>query len=162
LRKIAREDAHEIFFLRSDKRVLQFIDRDPARSVDEAVQRINIIDEAVINNESIAWAISSKNEPGLIGTIAFWNIKKEHYRAEMGYVLHPLFQGKGLMHEAMTVVLDYGSRVMNLHSVEANVNPDNLASIKLLIKNNFVREAYHKENYYFQWKIFRLCNLFSP
>ena len=49
----------------------------------------------------------------------------------------------------MTSVLDYGFTTMLLHSVEANVNKDNAASMKLLAKNNFVREAYFKENYFY-------------
>jgi len=152
LRQINNEDAAEIFFLRSDKEVLQFLDRDPATSIDDAVRWIKTINEGVTNNEYIAWAMALKKEPKLIGTVSFWNIKKEHYRTEIGYALQPLFQGKGLMQEAMTVVLNYGFKVMNLHSVEANVNPDNAASIKLLERNNFIREAYHKENYYYNGK----------
>jgi ribosomal-protein-alanine N-acetyltransferase len=152
LRQIGDEDAEEIFFLRSDKQVLQFLDRDPATSIDDAIQWIKMINEAISNNEYIAWAIALKNDVKLIGTISYWNIKKEHYRAEIGYALVSLFQGKGLMQEAMTVVLDYGFKIMNLHSVEANVNPDNVSSIKLLERNNFLREAYHKENYHYNGK----------
>ncbi|HET9825250.1 MAG TPA: GNAT family N-acetyltransferase [Chitinophagaceae bacterium] len=152
LRKISEDDMEEIYFLRSDRQVLQFLDRDPIRSIDDATQWIQMIDEGIRTNQYIAWAITLKNEQKLIGTISFWNVKKEHHRAEIGYALHPLFQGKGLMQEAMTPVLDYGFKQMKLHSVEANVNPNNVASIKLLEKNNFVREAYHKENYYYNGK----------
>jgi len=152
LRQITPEDAEAIFFLRSDKQVLEFLDRDPAKSIDDARQWIGMINEAAAGNESIAWAISLKNDANLIGTITFWNIEKEHYRAEIGYALHPRFQGMGLMQEAMTVVLDYGLKIMNLHSVEANVNPHNRPSINLLERNNFIREAYHKENYYYNGK----------
>jgi GNAT acetyltransferase-like protein len=113
----------QFFFFAPTKRVLEFLDRDPAKSIDDARQWIVMINEAAAGNESIAWAISLKNEANLIGTITFWNIEKEHYRAEIGYALHPRFQGMGLMREAMTVVLDYGFKIMNLHSVEANVNP---------------------------------------
>jgi ribosomal-protein-alanine N-acetyltransferase len=35
-----------------------------------------------------------------------------------------------------------------LHSIEATVNPGNLASIKLLERCGFVREAYYREKYY--------------
>jgi ribosomal-protein-alanine N-acetyltransferase len=81
-----------------------------------------------------------------------WNIEKENHRAEIGYALHPAHQGQGLMQEAMTKVLDYGFTQLKLHSVEANVNPDNLTSIKLLEKNNFVREGYFKESFYYNGK----------
>ena len=133
--------------MRSDNQVLEFLDRDPAQSMNEALQWIQTIRQGVTNNEYIAWAISLKGDKTLIGTISFWNVKKEHYRSEIGYALHPGNQGKGLMQEAMVTVLDYGFKTMKLHSVEANVNPNYVASIKLLERNNFVREAYHKENY---------------
>ena len=84
-----------------------------------------------------------------MGTIAFWNIQKAHYRAEVGYALHPAHQGNGLMQEALLAVLVYGFNTMHLHSVEANVNPANTASIKLLERNGFVREGYFRENYFY-------------
>ena len=157
LRRTTESDAEEVFFIRSDKEMLQYLDRDPATSIEDAIQWIKTINEGIDNNQHIAWAISLKNGPDsdrdkLIGTITFWNIQKGHYRAEIGYALHTAYQGKGLMQEALTVVLDYGFKTMKLHSVEANVNPANEASIKLLERNNFIREAYHKENYYHNGK----------
>jgi ribosomal-protein-alanine N-acetyltransferase len=56
------------------------------------------------------------------------------------------------MREAVSEVIKYGFTVMRLHSIEANVNPDNKASIKLLEKNCFAREAYFKENYFYNGK----------
>jgi RimJ/RimL family protein N-acetyltransferase len=152
LRRTREADAEEVFFIRSDKKMLQYLDRDPAKSIQEAIQWIQTINEGIDNDQYIAWAISLKNETKLIGSITFWNIKKEHYRAEIGYALHTSYQGKGLMQEAITAILDYGFKTMKLHSVEANVNPANKASIKLLERNNFIREAYHKENYYYNGK----------
>ena len=45
LRRISDEDEEEIFFLRSDKEMLQFLDRDSAQSIDEARQWIRTINE---------------------------------------------------------------------------------------------------------------------
>ena len=55
-------------------------------------------------------------------------MKKEHYRAEIGYALHPAFWKKGIMKEAILAVVDYGFNKMHLHSIEANINADNIAS----------------------------------
>jgi ribosomal-protein-alanine N-acetyltransferase len=149
LRNVTQEDVNEIFFLRSDKRVLQFLGREPAGSVEEASLFIKKINELENNNEGINWGIKLKNEENLIGTICYWNITKQHYRAEMGYVLHPDHQGKGIMQEAMSEVLQYGSTVMKLHSVEARVDPENAASVKLLERSNFIREGLFKEDYFY-------------
>ncbi len=149
LREISPADANEIFQLRSDKNVMQFLDRPLAQSMDDAIALIKKIAGGHNENENITWAITLQKLPKLIGTIGFWRIDKENYRAEIGYLLHPGEQGKGLMQEAIAVVLKYGFETMKLHSVEANVNPANNASIKLLEKNNFTKEAHFKENYFY-------------
>lgn len=147
LRRITDEDTDELFLLRSDSGAMQYIDRPLALTPADAVKLIRVIDDLMINGDGITWGIYLKTAPGLIGTIGLWRIIKEHYRAEIGYLLSPAWQRRGLMQEAMEKVLDYGFSVIGLHSVEANVNPANEASIRILEKNHFVREAYFKENY---------------
>src|SRR5699024_6871079 len=104
-------------------------------SVKDALEFIHKMQDSLKTNYGITWAISLNNDKTLIGTIGFWRIMSEHYRAEIGYMLHTDFHGKGIMHEAMQPVLKYGFTIMNLHSVEANINPVNSASMKLLERN---------------------------
>jgi len=92
---------------------------------------------------------SLRENAEFFGTIGYHTITKAHYRAEIGYMLHPSHHRKGYAHEGIKAVLEYGFQKMNLHSVEANVNPNNQASISLLEKNNFVKEAHFKENYFY-------------
>lgn len=149
LRQVEETDAPEIFFLRSDSRILTYLDKAPARSDEEALQFIKMIRGLEAANESVTWGIALQGDARLIGTIGYWRLEKAHYRAEIGYALHPDEHGKGIMQEAMAAVIDYGFKTMNLHSVEANVNPGNTASIRLLERAGFVQEAYFRENYYF-------------
>jgi [ribosomal protein S5]-alanine N-acetyltransferase len=152
LRQFNDRDVNEIFILRSDERVMRYIDKAPAETLDDAYEFIRKTKELEESADAIMWAICLKGDSKLIGTICLWNIKKEHFRAEVGYNLIPDYWGKGIMQEAITAVIDYGFRVMKLHSIEANVNPGNAASIKLLERNKFVREAYFRENYYYSGK----------
>ena len=152
LRSIEIKDASEIFFLRSDANVLTYLDKAPEKSVDETIAFIGKVKSDIDNNDGILWGITLKESNAVIGTICFWRLEKAHYRAEIGYALHPVQQGKGIMDEAMKAVLQYGFETMKLHSVEANVNPANSGSIKVLEKNGFVKEAYFKENYYYDGK----------
>ncbi len=152
LRQVEANDVEDIFLLRSDEGVMKFLDRPKAKTIEDARQLIKSIAEGIENSNAITWAISQKNDAQLIGTIGFWRIMEEHYRAEIGYLLHPDFQGKGIMQEALTKALDYGFRTLKLHSIEANINPNNVASIKLLERNRFVREAYFKENFFYAGK----------
>ena len=152
LREITLDDAPELFFMRTDDRVMKYIERPRPKNIDETIAFIKMISDLRNKNEIITWGISLKNEPKLIGTVVFLNFKKEHYRAEFGYALHPDHWGKGIMDEVAKTVIDYGFKVLKLHSMEANINPENIASQKLLEKNGFVREAYYKENFFWEGK----------
>ena len=152
LREITRADAADLFALRSNKGLMRYIDRPLAQTAQDALNLIEIIITALKNNDGITWGITLKNNPQLIGTIGFWRILKEHHRAEIGYLLSDTFQRQGIMQEAITAVINYGFNVLQLHSIEGNVNPANTASIMLLEKNKFIREAYFRENYYYNGK----------
>jgi ribosomal-protein-alanine N-acetyltransferase len=152
LRKKTKDDVHELFFLRSDEHVMKYLDRPKARSIEDAAGFIDMINNALENNEGITWGISLKDDPKLIGNIGFWRIEKGNYRAEIGYALHPAYHKKGIMYEAMKAVLNYGFNVIGLHSVEANINPANTASAKLLEKTGFIKEAHFRQNYFFEGK----------
>lgn len=147
LRRFIEADAASLFKLRGDADVMQYIGRPLAKTVDDAVALINVIDDLLAGNNGITWCISLKSDAEFIGSIGFWRIEKENYRAEIGYLLNPIHQGKGIMQEALAAVLAFGFEVMYLHSIQANVNPQNAASVKLLERNNFIREGYFKEDH---------------
>ena len=147
-------DVNEFLFLRSNPQVMKYLKRAPCQSVEEAIAYIDKLEGMARNNEGITWVITAKGDEKLIGTIAFWRIEREHYRAEIGYVLHPDWQRQGIVYEAMSAVLEYGFNTMKLHSVEANTNPENKPSQRALEKHNFIREGFFKENYHYDGKFF--------
>ena len=157
LREIVPEDVHDLFRYRSDSEVMKYIGRPLAKELADATILIDVLRTNAAENNGITWAITLKGENILRGTIGFWRIVKEHHRAEIGYLLDPALQGKGLMQEAVEEVLRYGFEEMGLHSVEAVINPDNLASIRLLERNAFVKEAYFREDFCFDGKFQDTC-----
>ena len=54
--------------------------------------------------------------------------------------------GGSIMYEALQFVLEFGFKDMNCHSIEAVIDPENVASERLLQKCDFVKEAHFKEN----------------
>jgi ribosomal-protein-alanine N-acetyltransferase len=147
LRAFRPEDLHALFHLRSNDEILTYLDR-PKQTIEQTDEVLKSMIADVENNLNISWAITVKNDPTLIGSIGFWRTNREHHRAEIGYMLFPHFWNTGIITEAMRAVLQYGLGVMNLHSIEGNVNPNNLSSIRVLEKCGFVKEAHFRENYY--------------
>ena len=149
LRKITDADTEDIFKLRSDKNVMKYIGKKPIATIGEARDWGKLIQDSLQNNSGITWGITEAEKESLIGTIGFWRIIKEHYRAEIGYMLLPQYWKQGFTKEAMLKVIDYGFREMKLHSIEAHINPKNIGSATVLEKTGFVREAYFKEDFFF-------------
>jgi ribosomal-protein-alanine N-acetyltransferase len=149
LREATMDDAQEVFYLRSDADVIKYVDRDPAESIEEAKTFIQTLIDNRVNNTGISWNIVLKGTEKMIGNIALWRLDRPNYRAEIGYVLHPDHQGKGIMQEALQSVIHYGFYEMELHSIEANINPGNMSSQRLLERAGFVKEAHFRENYYY-------------
>jgi [ribosomal protein S5]-alanine N-acetyltransferase len=151
LRQLRPEDAAEIFFLRSDERVLRYLGKEPASSIKEAEDFIKIIDDNTSTNQGILWGIALLDNPDkLIGTICYWNLLMEHDRADIGFVLHPDHWRKGIMKEALFSVIDYGFGPLGLHSIEARLSAGNKSSAAVLESTGFVKEAYFKEDFFFK------------
>ncbi len=138
LRRITEEDLDEFFILKSDERLLVHYGA-KARTYEGARQKLRELNDDIGKSESITWGIALKKDNKLIGSICFWNISVEQSKAEIGYELMYEWQGRGIMQEAVEAVIDYGFNGMKLQLIEALPDPDNLKSVKLLERNNFIR-----------------------
>lgn len=147
-RKFNLNDAKDIHEIRSHDKVMQFMDSDYHKSLEESQQFISDNIERFKNKKGIFWAIVNKETNECIGDFAFWNINFRHHRGEIGYSLKPKFWGKGLMSETLITLLQFGFGKLNLHSIEANINPNNNKSKKLLLNIGFRKEALFIENYF--------------
>lgn len=150
LRRLSQADAPALLAQRSDARIIRYLDREPDTSLEQSAALIDKINQSEADNLGITWGIARPGKEDLLGTVSFWRLIPEHHRAEIGYGLDPDYWQQGIMSEVLTTVLDFGFRQMRLHSVEANVNPHNLPSRKLLEKHGFVQEAYFRQNYFFR------------
>jgi ribosomal-protein-alanine N-acetyltransferase len=150
LRRVDKNDASTILELRSDVETMKYIPRPLLKSTEDAMDHIAMINAKIESSEGINWAITLKNDPKLIGIIGFYRIKPEHFRAEIGYMLLPAFNGNGIISEAINEVMNYGFNEMHLHSVEAIIDPNNVGSAKVLQNNGFMKEAHLKENEFYE------------
>ncbi|MBL0126263.1 MAG: GNAT family N-acetyltransferase [Flavobacteriales bacterium] len=152
LREVHMDDAPAFFAMRSDPEVMRYVHRPMAKTMDDAIAFITRVQEGQRANTCAQWAMTLKErdsgaEAGeMIGVIGTWRIDLEHHRGELGYTLARDHWGQGLMSEAIATVMEQAFNVFKLHSVEAWTEPRNVASVRALEKNGFVREAYYKEN----------------
>jgi len=149
LRKVEIKDTESVYRLRNDKKTVEFTARPPFESMEEAEEMVKKMIWAYETSNGINWAITFKGNDKMIGGIGFWRIIREHYRGEIGYSLMSEHWNKGIMSEAIQPVINAGFDIINLHTIEANLNPNNIASVKVLEKSLFKKEGYIRENYFF-------------
>jgi ribosomal-protein-alanine N-acetyltransferase len=149
LREITRKDVNEIYEVRSSKEAMKYFGKEPIKNLCEAEEMIKELDSSFLKKEGIRWGIVIKISNRLIGSGGIWRIMKDHLRGEIGYELSPDYWRQGIMFEALTAVLKFGFEKMNLHTIEANIDPENTASEKLLEKLGFKKEGHTTESYYF-------------
>ena len=146
LRRIDEGDVNEVLELRGNPDTMKYIPRPLAKTKEDALGHIAMIEEKIVNNIGINWGITIKGSNKLIGIIGHYRIQPENHRAEIGYMILPEHNGKGFTTEAVKAVLAYGFDEMGLHSIEAVIDPGNIASEKVLQKIGFVKEAHILEN----------------
>ncbi|RRB07373.1 GNAT family N-acetyltransferase [Larkinella rosea] len=154
LRQFRNTDAAHLFVLRSDESIMRFIPRPLATSEADTAVLIQSFNENIRTNEMITWAIALRDSDEVVGTIGFVRMSKENYRAEVGYLLRTDYHGSGMMREALVAVVNYGFRTLNLHSIEAVVDPKNVASARLLERCGFQKEGHFKENKFYNGRFF--------
>ncbi len=153
LRQHSLADAPTLFKLRTIEEVMRYIHRERPRTIEDVETLITTINEGYTQGQTIAWVISLKDNPAhMIGSIGYWRTDLANYRAEIGYMLHPDFYRKGIVSEALTASIRFGFEEIKLHSIMANVAPENIASQQVLLKHGFVKEASFKEDHYFNGK----------
>ena len=146
LRQLTKDDENEIFALRSDDFINQYLDRPKANTLDDARNFISKITNGIAENEAIFWVVTPKDEARFLGTICLWKISREEEKAEIGYELLPENHGKGIMQEVIPRVIQFGFEEMKLQTIEAELSPRNLKSVRLLEKNNFKLAEVNEEN----------------
>lgn len=138
LRSPRMNDREDIFFMRTDASINKFIKRQKPKHLSEVDVFIKDRLKDRREGRSIYWAITLKTTPDTyIGAITLWNFSKDRQTAELGYDLHPRYQGKGIMSEAMATIVSFGFSTLQLQKIEAYTHYENKASIALLKKNLF-------------------------
>ncbi len=102
--------------------------------------------QAMVRGELIRFWIVDKATSAIIGSVALTNIIKGVFKScYIGYKLSKEHIDKGLMTEAVQVVVKYAFDIMGLHRIEANIMPGNFSSIRVVEKLGFEFEGCSKQ-----------------
>src|SRR6185503_13313838 len=86
----------------------------------------------------------------LAGLLSLFDLEARDptWRGRVGYSLDAGAEGRGLMSEALGLVVRYAFDVLNLKRLQAGYQPQNARSARVLERAGFVKEGYHREVFY--------------
>ncbi|MFE8702455.1 GNAT family N-acetyltransferase [Cytobacillus sp. FJAT-54145] len=148
LRQLKEKDAPNLFSYFSKDEVTEYYDLESFTSKQQAVDLISRLSQRYEEGKQIRWGITLKGNDELIGTCGFHSIERDHFKAEIGYELHPHFWGKGIMAEVIQKVVEYGFNTMELNRIEAFYDPENVSSKRVLEKNGFEYEGVLRKRFF--------------
>lgn len=166
LRKVEYRDAEDIFSFSSDPDVVHHMRWYRQTSIEETLERfIYPVLDSYERGTSADWAICLKEEGRkVIGTCAFvdWTIEKEY--AEVGFIMHKGYWGRGIATEALSEVIRFGCADFGFKHIIGICDKDNVASQKVMMKAGMKMSSekapteYIKGEYRDSKKFIKLCN----
>ncbi|WP_257976663.1 GNAT family N-acetyltransferase [Vibrio parahaemolyticus] len=139
LRALVAEDAGDLFSIFSDNEVMKYWNTEPWVSVDEVKTFITNSARAMDSNTEVILGIYLKSTGQLLGKIILFSFAKESRRAETGFGVSRDFWGKGIVLEAGSALIEHAFHTLKLRRIEAEIDPDNIASGKTLERLGFVK-----------------------
>jgi ribosomal-protein-alanine N-acetyltransferase len=147
LRPLRESDAFDLFSICSDPEVMRYWSTPPWQSIDAAYENIARDLKAMAAGEYVEFGIERIEDAQLLGKCVLFNLKPDCRRAEMGYGTSCASWGRGYAREALLALLQFGFSELDLNRVEADTDPRNVRSVKLLQRLGFKLEGHLRERW---------------
>jgi RimJ/RimL family protein N-acetyltransferase len=147
LRPLRPDDATQLFAIYGDPRVARFLPRAAWHSIAQAEERIARDAQQLVSGEGLRLGLVRRADACLVGDCCLFHFDDQCRRAEIGYSLAVAAWGSGLMHEGLTALIGHGFEALDLNRIEADIDPRNTASARVLERLGFRLEGHLRERW---------------
>jgi ribosomal-protein-alanine N-acetyltransferase len=147
LRPMDERDTAAHFAVFSDPEVTRYWSSEPWTDIAQAGQAIARIRAAYADGSELRLGIELRETGELIGNAALHHFVEPSRRCELGYAIGSRYWGKGYVSEALEALVGHGFEVLGLNRIEADIDPGNGASGRVLEKLGFRKEGYMPERW---------------
>lgn len=144
MRQFNERDLENVFLGLSDPQVTKYY-AVHFKTLEETKKQIEWFSELERKETGIWWAVCSPDNSIFYGAVGLYYLKREFNKAELGFWLIPEYWGAGIISESVLLALEYGFKKMHLKKIEAEVETENILSIRVLKKLQFVYEWTKKD-----------------
>jgi ribosomal-protein-alanine N-acetyltransferase len=147
LRGHRESDLQAYFDLHADPAVMRYWSWPAWTSIEQAREKLVQVIGHRSAQQALCWAVADRDDDRLIGSVVLFAINREQGRAEIGYALAASHWGRGLAQEAMAAVLRHAFDTLGLRRIEADIDPRNAGSCRLVERMGFTREGLLRERW---------------
>lgn len=147
LRPLRADDASALLAIFGDPLVMRYWSTPPWQSIADAHALVERDLAAMAAGQFLRLGLERRDDGALLGQCALFAFNNGGRRAEMGYSMAASAWGRGYMHEALQALLAHGFGTLDLHRVEADIDPRNTASARSLERLGFSREGHLRERW---------------
>jgi ribosomal-protein-alanine N-acetyltransferase len=147
LRLIEKGDLPALFAVNGDDEVFRWSPRESWKTPADGEAWFSRIMAHRESGATIQFVIVLRDGGRPVGTLAVFHFEESVGSAEIGYVLGREHWGKGLMKEALAAFVQFAFEALGLKRLEAELDPRNEASAKVLERVGFTREGLRRGNY---------------
>lgn len=148
LRWLAEHDVAALFAIFSDPRVTRYWGVPPLTDLAGAHALLAENHDRFRVRTSLQWGVARRADDQVIGTCSLYRPDFPNRRSELGFALAHACWGRGFASEAIELAITYAFTTLQLHRLEADVDPRNVASLRTLERAGFQREGYLRERYH--------------
>ncbi len=106
------------------------------------VKRVRMFERLSHNDQAYSFLIFTSDNEDFIGEVNISNVQRGIIQScTIGYWIAKDCEGKGMMSESLELVKEFIFNELKLHRIEAACLPHNMPSIKVLLKNGFIKEG---------------------
>lgn len=145
LRKVTADDVPDIFAYASDPDVARYVTWNAHKNTEETRDFVDRILARYAHAKLAPWGIVIRQTGRLVGMCDFISWEPKHHRAEVGYVLSKAHWGRGYMTEAVSVLIDFGFKNMDLNRITARCYIPNIGSARVMEKCGLTFEGVQRE-----------------
>ncbi len=149
LRALADRDVDALFALHSDRRLMRYWSFAPWTERQQAIEHIARLAREREVLEFYPWVATLPPDDIAIGTCSLFGVRRDHARCVIGYSLSPALWGRGYASEMLRLAIDFAFGPLALNRIEADIDPQNIASCKLVERAGFQREGTLRE----RWRV---------
>ena len=145
LRKLSLDDTDDMFEYSKQQEVTKYLTWSPHPNKTYTFEYLSYLQNRYKTGDFFDWAVICKESGKMIGTCGFTRFFFADNGAEIGYVINPDYNGKGVATEVVGRIIRFGFENLSLERIEGKYMIENTASRRVMEKNGMVFEGIRRK-----------------